>query len=157
MEISSNKQAFIISWSKFGGFPDDCGKESACSAGDPGSIPGLGRSLGGGNGNPLQLFYLGNPMDREVWWATVHEVTKSWTRLSNQACMQERAQLIWDNQSAEHCGKCRRGTQKPWLFQGPWALSGLWFHCTKTFTWLVPYLKVTFQVRRWIIVFHLLM
>ena len=92
---------------------------NAGDLGDTSLIPGWGRSLGGGNGNPLQLFYLGNPMDREVWWATVHEVTKSWTRLSDQACMQERAQLIWDNQSAEHCGKCRRGTQKPWLFQGP--------------------------------------
>ena len=42
-----------------------------------------GRSLGKGNGNPLQYSCLENPMDRGAWWATVHGVTKSWTRLSN--------------------------------------------------------------------------
>ena len=48
-----------------GGFPDDSGdKVSACKAGDPGSIPGLGRPPGGGNGNPLQDSCLENPMDR---------------------------------------------------------------------------------------------
>ena len=43
---------------------------------DVGSILGLGRSLGGGNGNPLQYSCLENPMDREAWWAAVHGVTK---------------------------------------------------------------------------------
>ena len=43
------------------------GKESACNAGDPGSILGSGRSPGEGNGNPIQCSCLGNPMDREVW------------------------------------------------------------------------------------------
>ena len=47
------------------------GKESACSAGDVGLIPGLERSLGGGNGNPLQYACLGNPMDRGAWRAPV--------------------------------------------------------------------------------------
>ena len=51
--------------------------------GDMGSIPGLGRSPGEGNGNPLQYFCLGNPMDRVDWWATVHGVTKSLTQLSD--------------------------------------------------------------------------
>ena len=46
---------------------------------DTGSIPGLGRSPGGGHGNPLQYFYLENPMDRRAWWATVRGVAKSWT------------------------------------------------------------------------------
>ena len=46
---------------------------------DTGSIPGLGRSPGEGNGNPLQYSCLENPMDRGAWWATVHGVTKSWT------------------------------------------------------------------------------
>ena len=58
-------------------------KVSACNTGDPGSIPGLGRSPGEGNGNPLQDSCLENPMDREAWWATVHGVTKSRTQLSN--------------------------------------------------------------------------
>ena len=52
------------------------GKESACNAGDPVSIPGWGRSPGG-NGNPLQYSCLENPMDRGAWRATVHRVTKS--------------------------------------------------------------------------------
>ena len=47
-----------------------------------GLIPGSGRSPGEGNGNPLQYFCLGNPMDRGAWGATVHGVAKSWTQLS---------------------------------------------------------------------------
>ena len=60
-------------------FPDgsDC-KMSAYHAGDLGSTPGLGRSPGEGNGNPLQYSCLENPMDRGAWWATVHGVAKSW-------------------------------------------------------------------------------
>ena len=58
-------------------------KASACNAGDLGSIPGLGRSPGEGNGNPLQYSCLENPMDEGAWWATVHGVTKRRTRLSN--------------------------------------------------------------------------
>ena len=58
-------------------------KASACNAGDLGSIPGLGRSPGEGNGNPLQYSCLENPMDRGAWWATVHGVAKSQTRLSD--------------------------------------------------------------------------
>ena len=54
-------------------------KESAHNAEDPGSIPGLGRSPGEGNGNPLQCFHLENPMVRGAWWAIVHGVAKSWT------------------------------------------------------------------------------
>ena len=56
---------------------------SACNAGDPGSIPGLGRSPGEGNGNPLQYSCLENPMNGGAWWATVHGVAKSRTRLSD--------------------------------------------------------------------------
>ena len=53
------------------------GKESACNVGDLGSIPGLGRSPGEVNGNPLQDSCLENPMDRGALWAAVHGVTKS--------------------------------------------------------------------------------
>ena len=60
------------------GFLDSSvGKESACSAGDPGSIPGLGRSSGGENGNPLQCSCLGNPMDTGTLWATVYGVARA--------------------------------------------------------------------------------
>ena len=54
-------------------------KESACNAGDLGSIPGLGRSPGEGNGTPLQYSCLENPMDRGDWWVAVHVVAKSQT------------------------------------------------------------------------------
>ena len=64
------------------GFPcGSDGKESACNAGDPGSIPGSGRSPGEGNGNPLRYSCLENPMDREAWQATVHEAAQNWIRL----------------------------------------------------------------------------
>ena len=56
------------------------GKASACNVGDPGSVPGLGRFPGEGNGNPLQYSCLENSMDGEAWWATVHGVAKSQTR-----------------------------------------------------------------------------
>ena len=59
------------------------GKVSAYSAGDPGSVPGLGRSPGEGNGTPLQYSCLENPMDRGARWATVHGVTKSRKWLSD--------------------------------------------------------------------------
>ena len=57
------------------------GKESACNAGDAGSIPGSGISHGEGNGNPLQYFCLGNPMDRGALRGTVHGVVKSQIQL----------------------------------------------------------------------------
>ena len=59
-------------------------KESACNAGDAGdvgSVLGVGRSPGGGHGNPLQHPCLENPMDRGAWWATVPRVAESQTRL----------------------------------------------------------------------------
>ena len=59
------------------------GKESACNVVDRGSIPGSGRSLGAGSGNPLQYSCLDNSMDRGTWWASVHGVTKSWAWLSD--------------------------------------------------------------------------
>ena len=68
-------------YKSFPGGSDD--KASACSAGDLGLIPGLGRSPGEGNGNPFQYSCLENSMDWGAWWATVHGVAKSQTRLSN--------------------------------------------------------------------------
>ena len=59
------------------------GNVSACNAGDPGLVPGSGTSLGEGNGNPLQYSCLENCMDGGAWWATVHGVAKSQTRLSD--------------------------------------------------------------------------
>ena len=58
-------------------------KDLPANVGDLGWIPGSGRSLGEGNGNPPQYSFLGNPMDRRAWWATVHGVAKIQTQLSN--------------------------------------------------------------------------
>ena len=57
-------------------------KKSACNTGDPGSMPGSGRSSGGGNDKPLQCSCLENPTDRGAWLSTVCGVAKNWTRLS---------------------------------------------------------------------------
>ena len=60
------------------------GKDSTCNAGatgDAGLIPGLGRSPGGGHGNPLQYPCLENPVNKRAWWATVQRLSKSWTQL----------------------------------------------------------------------------
>ena len=57
-------------------------KNPPANIGDMGSIPGLGKSPGGENGNPFQCSCLGNLLDRGAWWVTAHGVTKSWTRLS---------------------------------------------------------------------------
>ena len=64
--------------SVFLGFPGcSDSKESACNAGDLGLIPGLGRFLGGGHGNPVLAWRI--PVDRGAWWATVRGIAKSWT------------------------------------------------------------------------------
>ena len=66
------------------GFPcSSVSKESVCNAKDLGSIPGLGRFPGEGNGNPLQYPWLENLMDRGAWWAAVHGVAQNWAQLSD--------------------------------------------------------------------------
>ena len=75
-------QVYFWNFCTFLGLPcSSYGKESACNAGDPGSIPGLGKSSREGNGNTLQYSCLENPMDRGAWRVMVHWVAKSWTRL----------------------------------------------------------------------------
>ena len=77
------------------GFPGGSdGEVSVCNAGDPGSIPGLGRSPGEGNGSPLQYSCLDEPMDGGVWWATVHGVAKGWTRLGDFTSLQSSLELM---------------------------------------------------------------
>ena len=66
-----------FSWPEVGFPVGSDGKESACSAGDLGSIPGFGRSPGDGHGNPLQHYCLENPRDGEAWWAAAHGVAES--------------------------------------------------------------------------------
>ena len=81
------------------GFPDGAvGKNPPANAGEIDSIPGSGRSSGGRNGNPLQYSCLENPVDRGAWWATVHGVSKSGTRLSDRAQGRSKAtrEIIFD-------------------------------------------------------------
>ena len=79
----------------FLGFPGGLEvKASAYNVGDLGSIPGLGRSTGGGNGNPPQYSCLENPMDGRAWWTTVHRVTKSRTQLSDFTHTHTHTQLV---------------------------------------------------------------
>ena len=72
---------------------------NAEATGDLDSIPGSGRSPGGGNGNPLQWFLLGKPMDRGAWWPAVHRVAKSWTWLSTQTHQWFQHHLLKNNQN----------------------------------------------------------
>ena len=81
MSLTSQSSLNTDSALKFPGGSD--GKASVYNAGNPGSSPGLGRSPGEGNGNPLQDYCLENPMDRGAWQAAVYGVAKSWTRLSD--------------------------------------------------------------------------
>ena len=76
--LNAHTQLTLDMHGRVGGFPGGSEvKASAWNAGDSGSIPGLGRSPGGGNGNPLQYSCLENSMDRGAWWATVHGVAES--------------------------------------------------------------------------------
>ena len=78
-----------IWWLKVNDIPGGSdGKESICSAGDLGSISGLGRSFGEGNDYPLQYSSLKNSMDRGDWWAIVHGVTKGQTGLSTSMALE---------------------------------------------------------------------
>ena len=79
MFISCNKCTSLVQGVGLPG--GSVGKESACNEGDLGSIPGSGRSPGGGHGNPLQYSCLENPMDRGAWWAIVHKIAQNRTRL----------------------------------------------------------------------------
>ena len=81
-------------------FPNSSvGKETVCSAGDLGSIPGSGRSPGKGNGNPLQYSCLENPMDRGAWQATVHGVARVGHNLATkpppEMCWKRNGYSLW--------------------------------------------------------------
>ena len=112
-------QLVVIYTVNFPGGSD--GKESACNVGDPGLIPGSGRSPREGNGNWLQYSCMENPMDREAWRATVHGVAKSWT----QQRFQNFGYLMCKTESLEKTlmlgkieGRKRRGLQRIRWFDG---------------------------------------
>ena len=97
--LSSPEEPPLTAAPLISGFPESSvGKESACSEGDLGSIPGWGRSPGGGNSNPLQYSCLKNPVDRGAWWAAVPGVTERRTQVRTEhppprslACLQPSA------------------------------------------------------------------
>ena len=87
------------------------GKESACNAGDLGSIPRLGRSPGEGNGNPFQYSCLENSMDRGVWWARVHGSQRDGHDWVTNTCTQLATQTI--TQKHKHSAYYRFSTKFP--------------------------------------------
>ena len=89
--------------------PTPVGRESACNAGDLGSIPGLERSPREGNGNPLQYSCLENPIDRGVWQATVHGVTR--VRHDLVHCFK----LWWETSLVAQMVKCLPVMQETWV------------------------------------------
>ena len=94
------------------GFPGgSAGKESACNAGDPGLIPGSGRSPGEGNSYSLQCSCLGNPMDREAWWAVVHgiAVRHNWAT------------------DTHNCSEKWKSLSRVWLFATLWTIQSMEF------------------------------
>ena len=106
------------------GFPSgSAGKESACNAGDLGSIPGLGRSPGEGNGNPLQCSWLGNPRGGGAWWAAVYGVAQSPTRLkqlSSSSSSKSYIGLLRPFSWQRICLQCGRPGFNPWFGKIPW-------------------------------------
>ena len=91
------------------------------TAGDADSVPGPGRSLGGGLGNPLQYPCLENPVDRGAWWATVHRVAKSQTwlkRLSMHTGVQKDKELAVKGQTLSSPGLCETLYPNSWLYRG---------------------------------------
>ena len=85
--LETHKNNFLVLVCVYVGFPGGSVVQNepanAGNTGDTGSIPGLGRSPGGGNGNPLLYSCLENPMDKGAWRATVHGITKIGTQLSS--------------------------------------------------------------------------
>ena len=79
-------------------------KNLPANAGDGGSIPELGRSLGEGNGNPLQHSCLGNLMDRGAWWATVHGIAKVGHDLATKSPPPGHIDLLLTNRTRQKCG-----------------------------------------------------
>ena len=125
------------------GFPcSSAGEESACNAGDPGSIPELGRSPRGRHGNPLQYSCLENLMNKGTWWATVHGVAESNTTMTKHSTSTSETtttlppppylqDMVYSDalgfpssaggkQPACQCRRCKRRRLDPWVGKTPW-------------------------------------
>ena len=143
--------AFVWSVSGFLDFPGGSdSKESACNAGDPGSVPGLGRSPGEGNGYPLQYTCLENSMDRGASQATIHGVTKNrkWLSISHfHFTFKGKGECVWPVHGLLHGGHplyTLKGQHNSRMyFLGlPLQLKSIWSAVTYT----TPYLKIRITV-----------
>ena len=94
---------FLQGYQDFPGNLD--GKESTCNAGDPGLIPGWGRSPGEGNDNPLQYSCLGNPLDRGAWWSTI-QGSQTVRHRHNLVTKQQQQTVIIPRQTVIKCSRC---------------------------------------------------
>ena len=121
------------------GFPGHSnGKESACNVGNPGLIPGWGRSSGEGNGKPLQCSCLEKSMDRRAGWATVHGVEKSWTWLSDITIIITGVNSgPGGKESACQCRRCRSHGFDPWVGKIPWRRK--WKPTPVVLAWRIPW------------------
>ena len=130
---------------------------------EAGSIPGLGRSPGEGHGNPLQYSCLENPMDRGAWRATVHRVTKSWTRLKRLSthtrpfCLCEMNRRV----NTRHSGLTRISTQGPlYSFLPLPSINFAHFFCTDgggTFAYIEMCKSELLHLDRWkLLCYHIL-
>ena len=119
----------------FLGFPDGSdGKESACNAGYLGSVPGLGRSTGGGHGNPLQYSCLETPQDRGGWWTVVSEWLSVWVH-TTQLCSK-----FWNQKI---CLLVCSFSRLFWLLRVPWDSIWIlgWVFCFSTKCWMFTFRK----------------
>ena len=100
---------------------------------DSGSIPGSGRSPGGGPGNPLQYSCLENLMNREAWQAIVHRFTKSWTRPMRQHTQRYIYHCVVQQKLIQHCkSTIHQKKKKPRRVNFQWSLTVLLQNCLKT-------------------------
>ena len=144
-------------WGSIGGSVVKNQPTIAGTTGGLGAIPGLGRSLGEGNGNPLQHSCLGNPMDRGAWQATVHGVAKTWTWLNNwttatpllewtKSGMQtsQTPVRMWANGSSRHC-RWERNVVQPLWKMACWFLAKL----TNSYHVIQQLYSLVFIQRNW--------
>ena len=112
-----------------------------------GSIPGLSRSPGGGNGNPLWYSCLDNSMDRGAWCATAHGVTRSWTQLSDWACTHKVVRARWGS-----CTDCLGAWLPPCVgvsFSWLWPLDAFYLNGQVMVTWIWDINRMEFKRTKW--------